>query len=138
MKIVLDTNVLVAALRSRRGAARWILERVLRGELPAIVSVALMLEYEAVLTRPEQLQAFNLTDEKVCRLLDGLCSVAEQTETVNLWRPLLRDANDEMVLEAAAHGGADVIVTFNVKDFVGCERVGVKAMTPGELLSRGL
>jgi putative PIN family toxin of toxin-antitoxin system len=138
MKVVLDTNVLIAALRSRHGAARLCLEKVLRGNRTAVVSVALVFEYEAVMTRPEQLAAFNLTADQVRRLLDGLCSVAEHTETMNLWRPLLRDADDEMVVEAAAQGGADVILTFNVKDFAGCERVGVKAMTPGTALSIGL
>jgi putative PIN family toxin of toxin-antitoxin system len=131
VRIVFDTNVLVAAFRSRRGASRRWLESVLREEHVALVSVPLILEYETVLTRPEQLEASGLDVEQVGRFLDGLCSVAEPVEIMNLWRPLLRDPDDEMVLETAAFGRADLLLTFNVRDFAGAEQFGVKASRPG-------
>jgi putative PIN family toxin of toxin-antitoxin system len=131
MRVVLDTSVIVAALRSRSGASRLWLNAVLLGHHVTVVSVALMIEYEAVLTRPEQLAAANLTERQVLKFLDGLSSVAIQTPTTNLWRPLLDDPDDEMVLEAAVQGGAELLLTFNVRDFVGSERFGIKAIQPG-------
>ena len=131
MRVVLDTNVVVAGLRSRQGASRLWLTSILRGEHTAIISVALMLEYEDVLSRADQLAAFKMTKDQIGRFLDGLCSVAEHASTANLWRPLLRDPNDEMVLEAAVQGNAEVILTFNARDFLGCERFGIAALAPG-------
>ena len=131
MRVVLDTSVMVAAVRSRTGASRVWLNAVLLGQHTALVSVALVLEYEAVLTRPSHLQSARATEAQIIRLLDGLCSVAEQVPTTSLWRPVLKDPNDEMVLEAAAQGGADLLLTFNVRDFAGCERFKVNAIAPG-------
>lgn len=131
MSVVLDTSVVVAAVRSRRGAARLWLSSVLKGEHTALVSVPLVIEYEAVLKRPEQLAESGLTLGLVDRLLDGLCSVAEHVDIANLWRPLLRDPDDEMVLETAALGRADVLLAFNVRDFRGAERLAIGVMQPG-------
>jgi putative PIN family toxin of toxin-antitoxin system len=131
MRVVLDTSVMMAAVRSRSGASRRWLTAVLRGEHTVLVSVALVLEYEAVLTRPEHLAAFSLTAGQIGRLLDGLCSIAEHVDASNLWRPVLRDPDDEMVLETAAQGRADLLLTFNVRDFAGCERFGIEALSPG-------
>jgi putative PIN family toxin of toxin-antitoxin system len=131
MRVVLDTSVMVAAMRSRHGSSRAWLSGVLRRHHIALVSVPLVIEYEAVLTRTEHLTASGATVDQVCRVLDGLCSVAEHIPTTSLWRPILRDPDDEMVLETAAQGGADLLLTFNVRDFTGCERFGVKAMPPG-------
>jgi len=131
MRIVFDTSVMVAALRSRHGASRLWLASTLRGEHTALVSVPLVLEYEAVLTRPEHLEPSGLTTEQVGLLLDGLCSVAVHVDIAYLWRPQLRDPDDEMVLEAAALGRADLLLTFNVRDFSGAERFGVRAVRPG-------
>jgi putative PIN family toxin of toxin-antitoxin system len=134
MRVVLDTSVMVAAVRSRNGASRLWVSRILRGDTVGLISVPLVLEYEAVLTRPEHLAASGATQEQVRRLLDGICSIAEHVQTTNLWRPVLRDPDDEMVLETAAQGKADTILTFNTKDFGGCERFGVTARTPGAAL----
>ena len=91
----------------------------------------LVLEYEEVLSRPEQLTSSNLSIEQVGRFLNGFCSIAEHVEIAFLWRPLLRDPDDEMVLETAVNGRADILLTFNVRDFVAAHQLGVKVMQPG-------
>jgi predicted nucleic acid-binding protein len=107
------------------------LEIALRGQHSILISVPLVLEYEAVLTRPQQLAASGLNAQQVGKFLDGICSIATPVEISSLWRPFLRDPDDEMVLETAALGRADLLLTFNVRDFVGCERFHVKACLPG-------
>jgi len=131
--IVLDTDVVVAALRSPSGASRWLLSRVLLRKIRVAVSVPLLLEYEAVLNRPEHLAAMKLTGGDVGVILDALAAVAKQVRFSFRWRPLLTDANDDMVLETAINGGASWIVTFNVQDFgtVG-ESFGCRAILPRE------
>lgn len=97
----------------------------------------MMLEYESVLMRPENLEAFNLTADEVERFLDGLSSLMAPITPFFLWRPQLRDPADEHVLEAAANGGADAIVTFNLRHFqVASVRFGVATLKPGEALQR--
>lgn len=114
---VLDTDVLVAAFRSDTGASRKVLEAARTRRFNLLLSVPLMLEYEAVLTRPEHLAASRATIEDVSAVLDELASVARRVELVIRTRPLLSDPNDEMVLETAINGRADAIVTFNDRDF---------------------
>lgn len=134
--IILDTNVLVAALRSRGGQSRVIVRRVLAGELEAGVSVPLFMEYEAVLTRPEHLEAFALSAGEVELFLDGLAGLLAPIEISYLWRPQLRDAGDEMVLEAAANGCASHLITWNRADFLpAARRFRVEVVTPPEFLS---
>ncbi len=97
----------------------------------------MMLEYESVLMRPENLEAFNLTTDEVERFLDGLSSLMAPITPFFLWRPQLRDPADEHVLEAAANGGADAIVTFNLRHFqVAAVRFGIATLKPGEALQR--
>jgi putative PIN family toxin of toxin-antitoxin system len=117
MRVVLDTNVVVAALRSSRGASRWLLSAVLRRRTDAIVSVPLLLEYESVLNRPEHAAVAGISEAEIEVIIDALAEVAEPVRLSFRWRPLLPDANDDMVLETAINGGADLIVTFNVRDF---------------------
>ena len=114
---VLDPDVLVAAFRSARGASRQLLLGALDSRFELLLSVPLMLEYEAVLTRPEHLAACGLSAGEVERVLDDLASVARQVRLAFRWRPRLSDANDDMVLETAVNGNADAIVTFNQRDF---------------------
>ena len=114
---MLDTDVLVAAFRSDRGASRQLLLAALDRHFELLLSVPLMLEYEAVLKRAEHLAACGLTAGEVERVLDDLASVARQVRLAFRWRPRLSDANDDMVLETAVNGNADAIVTFNQRDF---------------------
>ncbi len=137
MKVVLDTDVVLAAVLSERGASRQLLLRVVDGALPAVVSVPLMLEYEAVLKRPQHLQASGLTVDDVEIVLDQLAASMQPVDLFFLWRPLLRDAEDDMVLETAVNGGADAIVTFNTGDFGDVpRRFGITVSRPGDLLRR--
>jgi len=112
-----DTDVLVAAFRSDSGASRQVLEAARARRFNLLLSVPLMLEYESVLTRPEHLAASGASREDVSAVLDELASVAKRVQLLIRTRPLLSDANDEMVLETAINGRADAIVTFNDRDF---------------------
>jgi len=133
MWAVIDTNVWVAALRSRRGAAFELLKRVRVGAVVPVVTVALFLEYEEVLKRPAMVP---LDAELVDRFLDLLLSRSATQKIFYTWRPVLGDADDDMLLEAAVAAGNCVICTFNTRHFRGSEKFGVTVLTPHELLER--
>lgn len=142
MNLVLDTNVLVAALRSPTGASAEILRRVFGQRLSVLCSVPLFLEYEAVLLRPEQLAAAGVDATAVANLLDVLAGVVTPVPIHFLWRPQLRDPNDDLVLELAANGqmsGTAVgIITFNGKDFLPQSlKFGVSVQTPRQFFQEG-
>jgi putative PIN family toxin of toxin-antitoxin system len=137
MRYILDTNILVAGLRSRIGASRLLLQWLYDGRYQALVSVAMMLEYEAVLTRPENLKAFHLAPRDIEQLLDSMAYLLIPVKTSYFWRPQLRDPADEHVLEAAVNGQADAIVTFNLRHFrVASSLFGIDVCRPGEALRR--
>jgi len=137
MKIVLDTDVIVAALRSPSGACAELLRRARRAELALSASVSLFMEYEAVCTRPEHLAASGLSNHQLGLFLDGLASFVHPVEVHFLWRPQLRDPADELVLEAAVNASARALVTFNQKHFAGvAQRFQLEVLTPGEFLRR--
>ncbi len=135
MNYVLDTNVLVAAIRSPSGASAEILRRVLQGKVAALCSVPLFMEYEAVLLRQEHLTAAGANVQDVVNVLDVLAGAITRVEIQFLWRPQLRDPNDDLVLELAVNGqglGETVgIITSNQKDFwPQASKFGVQVMTP--------
>jgi len=130
--VVLDTSVLVAALRSRRGASFEILAALGRGEFEVSVSVSLVLEYEATLLR--HAGELNLDSTDVLGLIDYICEVAVNQEIFFLWRPFLRDAGDDLVLEVAVAATSDALVTHNVRDFSGSEQLGIRVITPKQFL----
>lgn len=109
---------MVAAFRSNRGASRQLLLAALTRRFELLLSVPLMLEYEAVLTRAEQLSAFGIGRREVAQVLDDVASIGRPVRLAYRWRPQLPDAKDDMVLETAVNGSADALVTFNVADFV--------------------
>ena len=115
---VLDTDVVVAALRSDRGASRQLLLAALNRRFELLLSVPLILEYEEVLTRPQHLTACGLSSLEVRHVIDDLVSVARPVRFAFRWRPRLSDPDDDMVLETALNGNASAIVTFNQRDFV--------------------
>lgn len=136
-RTVLDTDVLVAAIRSNRGASRVLLLAALEGRYPLLASVPLMLQYEAVLTRPEHRAAAKISAEDVQALLDAIALIAEPVRVSYLWRPILPDPDDDLVLEAAVNGGAHRVVTFNLRHFRPAARVfGLSVLTPGVALQR--
>jgi putative PIN family toxin of toxin-antitoxin system len=132
-QIVLDTNVFLSALRSRRGAAFRLLSLVgLGGGFEVNVSVPLVLEYEEVAKR--QLDVIGLSSQEVDDIFDYFCSVANLHRIYFLWRPYLRDPKDDLVLELAVEAECDFIVSYNKRDFAGVEKVGLRVLTPREFL----
>ena len=134
-RVVLDTNVLVSAVRSRLGASFQLLSLLGRPEPPfrIALSVPLVLEYEAALFRHQR--SANLTRQEVGDLLDYLCSIGEHQEIFYLWRPLLSDANDDLVLEVAVAARVDAIVTHNVRDFEAAGTFDLAVLRPQDLLA---
>lgn len=132
MRVVLDTNVVVSALRSRRGASFRLLSLLGTGRFGVVISVPLVLEYEYATLRAAG--AVGLPPKAVEDVLDFICSVAEKREIFFLWRPFLKDPGDDLVLEVAVAGECDAIVTFNESDFVGVERFGIRVIRPAEML----
>ena len=130
MRVVFDTNVLVAGLRSKRGLSYRLLANLTALPIELCVSVALVLEYEAVLKRPDMVP---LTHAQVDIFLDFLCAHTLHPAINYLWRPFLDDPNDDMLLELAANAGA-TIVTYNLEDFRGSETLGVNVIDPAELV----
>jgi predicted nucleic acid-binding protein len=124
-------------MRSPGGASAELLRRVRNRSLTMLVNQPLITEYEAVLSRQEHLLVAGWGQPQLERFLDELTSFVEPVPGWFRWRPQLRDPADELVLEAAANGRADAIVTFNRRDFgVAPARFGVAMLTPGELLKR--
>ena len=132
--IVLDTNVIISALRSKRGASAKLLPLIGTKRFDIHISVPLALEYEEVLLR--QREILKLTSEDVADLVDGLSALAHHHKIYFLWRPYLRDEKDEMVLELAVVARCDYIITYNTTDFKGAERFGIEVKTPKEFLEK--
>jgi putative PIN family toxin of toxin-antitoxin system len=133
-RVVVDTSVFISALRSRRGASHRLLTLVGGSRFEIALSVPLVVEYEDAAKRMPE--ATGLGPEEVDHIIDYLCSVAHLQEVHFLWRPVLRDARDDHVLELAVEAGCKIIVTHNIKDFVGAGGFGLEIVTPGEFLRR--
>ncbi len=131
-QVVLDTNVIVSALRSDQGASYKLLMLVGQADFEINLSVPLLLEYEAVTKR--LLGQIPLTENEINDILDYLCQMANEREIFYLWRPFLRDPQADMVLELAVSAQCETIVTYNKRDFVGVEKFGLQVMTPKAFL----
>lgn len=131
-QVVLDTNVIVAGLRSKRGSAFRLLELVGTGAFDIHLSVPLVLEYQEVLSR--ELSNLYVDETAIEDFIEFHCSVATRHRIFFLWRPHLPDPKDDMVLELAVKAGCDSVVTYNIRDFVGIEQFGIKTATPVEFL----
>jgi len=133
MRIVLDTSVLVAASRSRNGASFRIVSRLPSPEFEIALTIAVYTEWQAVLTRAEHLPP-GATPDMALGFLRYLASIAHLQDVHFLWRPFLRDPDDDMVLECAVASGSEFIVTHNVKDFRRVQELKVQAITPADFL----
>ena len=134
-RVVLDTSVIVSALRSASGASNQILRRVAKSQVSPLLTPALFLEYEDVLKRPNQVAAHGLTTNEIDGFLAALASTAEPVVVRFQWRPQLSDPSDEMVLEAAVNGRADALITHNIKHFLApARKFGLRVVRPGKFL----
>jgi putative PIN family toxin of toxin-antitoxin system len=137
MRCVLDTNVVVAGMRSPSGASAALLMAARHAKITMLANVALALEYEATCRRAEHGVAAGLKPAQVTIFIDAVIAMLEPVETHFLWRPQLRDPADELVLEAAVNGRAAAIVTFNEQDFGTVPmQFGVEVLSPADVLLR--
>lgn len=133
MRVVLDTNVVLAGLLSKRGASHWILRGLLDGRLQAVASVPVFLEYEAVVTRRDDLRKIGWTTTDADAFLRALAAVVKPPAISFLWRPAFASPGDEMFVECAVAGDADAIVTFNVRHYhQAARRFRFRVLTPRE------
>jgi putative PIN family toxin of toxin-antitoxin system len=134
-RVVLDTNILTAALRSSEGASFGVLRLVAERQLRPLVTTALFLAYEAVLRRREHMEVHGLSTIEIERFLAEFAALSEPVDVHFVWRPQLSDVKDEFVLEAAVNGRADALLTYNTKDFGrAAQKFGLRVMSPGKLL----
>jgi putative PIN family toxin of toxin-antitoxin system len=135
MKVVLDTSVIISAMRSRLGASNALLELGASGSFEMLATPALFLEYEEVVYREEHRTVHRLSDERIEEFLRGLAAMMTPVRVYYQWRPQMLDADDELVLEAALNGRADRIVTHNIRDFLPTiSRFQLSAVTPSTFL----
>ena len=133
MRVVLDTSVLVAAARSRRGASFTLIEAIPDRKFQLCLSVALYAEWHDALSRPEHVIP-GTSPEITIGFLRYIASQAHLQEIYFLWRPFLPDADDDMILELAVAAHCRIIVTHNVRDFAGADQYGIECMPPGDFL----
>ena len=131
-RIVIDTNVFIAALKSRRGASFKLLFETSKDKYINCISTPLIFEYESVAKRDNKLE--HLTNDDIDIILDEICQISEKCKVFFLWRPYLKDSRDDFILELAVESQCDFIITYNVKDFEGSENFKIKAITPKEFL----
>ena len=131
--IVIDTNVLVSALRSRSGWSYDLLARLGTGQFEHVITVPLVMEYEEVLHRPGMVP---LNKAAVDDVLDYVCASGLRQQVYFLWRPKLADVRHDMVLEAAFNGNCDAILTWNVRDFAAAADMAINILQPDQFVKR--
>lgn len=131
-KIVIDTNVIVSSLRSKRGYSYKLLSIIDDGRIKVFISVPVVLEYEDAIKRKKSDIKFKKSE--INDFLDFICLIGKQRKIHYLWRPFLKDRKDDMFLELAVESESDFIITFNKRDFEGTEKFGIKTLTPKEYL----
>jgi putative PIN family toxin of toxin-antitoxin system len=134
VRAVMDTNVLVSAFRSRHGASFEIFRRLRLGDWTAVVSNHLLFEYEEILK--QQAPELGLSLKDVDELLNAICARAEECPLLHGWQPILRDPDDEPLVQLAVESDARLIVTHNVRDLQPATRLGVEVLQPREFLAK--
>lgn len=134
MRIVLDTNVLVAALRSKSGASYQLVSLLFDNKFEIVISLPLYMEYSDVLQRPT-VKPGKVSDADITDFVDEILKEAQEQNIYFLWRPWLRDEKDDMILELAIASQVDYVVTFNLRDFRGVELFGIEAILPKDFLN---
>ena len=131
--IVIDTNVFVSFLRSRKGASYKLWKLAREGKENFALSLPLALEYIDAGQRADTV----FTSSEVEYIVEDFCSLAKRQNIYYLWRPFLKDSKDDHVLELAVASGAKYIVTFNKKDFAKVyKQFGIEVLAPAEYLRR--
>lgn len=132
----MDTDTIVAAMRSPTGASAALLRVARSGRVTLLATTPLCLEYEDVCSRPEHIETAKFSRADLTVFLDAVIDLVEPVNVWFLWRPQLRDPGDELVLEAAVNGRADAIATFNRRDFRPADRFGIDILLPAEAIRR--
>lgn len=130
--IVIDTNIIVSALKSRKGCSFSLLSKIDDKRFRVFLSVPLLLEYEAAIKRERT--KIKLSKSAIDVILDYICYIAVKRKIYYLWRPFLKDPNDDMLLELAVESNCDFIITFNKKDFQGIDIFDIETLTPKDFL----
>jgi putative PIN family toxin of toxin-antitoxin system len=133
-KIVIDTNVFISALKSKKGASFKLLFETSREKYDQCISTSLLFEYESVAKRTSN--DIVLDESEIDTILDMICSWSIKNEIFFLWRPYLKDPKDDFILELAVESESKYIITYNKKDFAGIEKFGIRALTPKEFLKK--
>lgn len=134
-KLVIDTDVLFAAFDSPNGASRHLLLAILDERFTLLLSNPLLIEYETVLTRPRDLARFGLSANDISMALDDLVRLCQPVHFHYRWRPGAHDPDDDIVLETAINGQADIIASFNLADLsLGARRFGIPVFRPVDVL----
>lgn len=132
MKVVIDTNVLFSALKSKQGASYKLISLLPSKRFSIAISVPLIIEYEDVLRRGKLPDS--LTEKHITDFIDFICSVGDQQDIFFLWRPFLPDPSDDLVLEVAIAGDCDAIITYNKRHFKNIAKFGLRVLNPKEFL----
>lgn len=131
-RIVIDTNVFISALKSRKGASFKLLFETSPEKYELSISPALIFEYESIAKR--NINELKLSEEQIDSILDMICKISNKCEIFFLWRPQLKDPKDDHILELAIESQSKYIITYNKRDFKGIEKFGTELMTPKEFL----
>ena len=132
LRAVVDTNVIYAALYSKTGASSQLLDSLVDGRWKLVLSNTLCAEYEEIVRRNSQ--ALGMTDDKIERFLDAICTLAEQHHMRTAWIPMLQDPDDEAQVHLAFEAGVHYIVTHNVRHLEPARALGIEVLTPKEFL----
>ena len=132
IRIIIDTNVIYSALRSKQGASYKLISILPTQKFEVLLSVPLYAEYQEVLMRKDILNIY--TKQEITGFLRYFCKICVHKDIFYLWRPILKDPKDDMLLELAVAGNGDYIITYNIKDFAALDKFRPKAITPNELL----